>query len=175
MSEQLGRGIATALSTRAVAPTRPTDPRAVDLYLRARAELRLFWASHAQAAAALLDQAYEISPSSSPIGAARAYAATQAWVMSGDPELAPRARSAIQHALASGHAEAFLASASYKINIGDTLGGVADLGTALVRTPILRQAHRDGRQILVEVDAIAGLDTAETAAASIRHARINLE
>jgi serine/threonine-protein kinase len=155
MSEQLGRGIAAALSTRAVAPTRPTDPRAVDLYLRARAELRLFWASHAQAAAALLDQAFEISPSSVPIAAARAYAATQAWVMSGDPELAPRARAAIEHALAFGHAEAFLASASYKINIGDALGGVADLGTALVRAPMLGQAHEMAGKILVEVDAIS--------------------
>jgi len=155
LSEELGRGIATALSTRATVPTRPTDPRAVDLYLRARAELRLFWGSHVQAAADLLDQAYEISPASAPIAGARAFAATQAWVMAAESRLAQRARDAIKVGLATGHPEAFLASASYKLNTDDAVGGAADLGTALVRAPMLAQAHEMAGRILVEISAVS--------------------
>jgi eukaryotic-like serine/threonine-protein kinase len=153
ISEQLAHGIAEALSTRATGPTRPTDPRAVELYLRARAERRLFWATHLKLAADLLDQAFEISPSSAPIAGARALAATQAWVMSGEPQLAPRAREAIERGLASGHPEAFLASASYKLNTNDAIGGAADLGVALLRAPMLAAAHEMVGRVLVEVDA----------------------
>ena len=155
LSEELGRGIATALSTRATVPTRPTDPRAVDLYLRARAELRLYWGSHIQAAADLLDQAYEISPASAPIAGARAFAATQAWVMAAESRLAQRARDAIKVGLAIGHPEAFLASAAYRLNTDDAVGGAADLGTALVRAPMLAQAHEMAGRILVEISAVS--------------------
>ncbi len=154
ISEQLARGIASALSTRATAPTRPTDPRAVDLYLRARAELRLFWGTHAVAAADLLDQAFELSPSSAPIAGARAYAATQAWAMSGERPLYARAIEAIERGIQLDHPEAFLASAALKINCGDAVGGARDLGTALVRGPMLAAAHEMAGRILVEVGAV---------------------
>src|SRR4029079_13043917 len=98
-AEQLGRGIATALSARAGAE-RPTDPRAVDLYLRARAELRRFWGSHAPAAADLLAEAAEHAPSSPPILGALAFASVQAWIMRGEPELLARARQAVDRGLA---------------------------------------------------------------------------
>ena len=154
MSEQLGRGIAAALSTRAttISP-RPTDARAVDLYLRARSELRRFWGRHILAAADLLDQAHEISPDSAAIAGARAFASTQAWVMVGEPRFAPRARAAIEHGLATEHPEAYLASASYKFNTDDPIGGATDLATALVRAPMLAQAHEMAGRILVEIDA----------------------
>jgi len=155
ISEQLGRGIASALSTRATAPTRPTDPRAVELYLRARAELRLFWGSHAAAAADLLDQAYELSPSSAPIAGARALAATSAWVMSGERRFYARAKEAIDRGLATSHPEAYLASSQFKLNINDPIGGARDLGIALVRAPMLARAHEMAGHVLVEVDAIA--------------------
>jgi eukaryotic-like serine/threonine-protein kinase len=155
ISEQLARGIASALSTRATAATRPTDPRAVDLYLRARAELRLFWGTHAIAAADLLDQALELSPTSAPIAGTRAYAATAAWAMSGERVLYPRAIEAIERALHLNHPEGFLAAASLKLNSGDAIGGARDLGTALVRGPMLAPAHEMAGRILVEVDAIA--------------------
>ncbi|MBS1121133.1 MAG: hypothetical protein H6Q90_3361 [Deltaproteobacteria bacterium] len=155
LSDTLTRGIAEALSTRAIAPARPTDPRAVDLYLRARAELRLFWGSHLQAAADLLDQAIELSPSSAPIAGARAFAATQAWVMAAEPALLPRARAAIERGIAADHPEAYLASASYRLNTNDPIGGMADLGTVLVRAPMLGQAHEMAGRILVEVGAVS--------------------
>ncbi|MBA3499604.1 MAG: hypothetical protein H0T65_04490 [Deltaproteobacteria bacterium] len=154
-SEALAREIATALSTRASASTRPTDPRSVDLYLRARAELRRFWGSHAQSAADLLDQAHALSPTSAPIAGARALATVQAWVLQAEPGLYDRARRALEHALTTGHAEAYLASASFKLNTGDPANAVRDLATALVRAPMLAQAHEMAGRILVELGSLS--------------------
>ncbi|MCX5740912.1 MAG: protein kinase [Proteobacteria bacterium] len=104
-TDVLARGIAAALSTRAHPATRPTDPRAVDLYLRARAELRHFMAEHVQRAAELLEEAYLLTPTSAPILGARAYAAVQSWVFLADPKLVPIARRAIEQGLEAGHGE----------------------------------------------------------------------
>jgi TolB-like protein len=153
LAEQLGRDIASALSARATGNHRPTDPRAVDLYLRARAELRRFWGDHAQNAAHLLEHAASFAPSSPPILGALAFASVQAWIMSGEPELAPRARDAVERALATGHGEAFLASAVLKLNQGDFEGAAAALGTALVRAPMSAPAHEVAGKILIEIHA----------------------
>lgn len=153
----LARGVADALSTRASSASRPTDPRAVDFYLRARAELRRFWGNHAQTAADLLAQAVDVAPTSPPILGAYAYAAVQAWVMRGEPALLPRAQAAVERGLASGHGEAFLASAQLSFNQGDLERGGADLARALVRAPMSAQTHELAGKILVE---IAGPDTA---------------
>ena len=155
VADELARGIATALSTRATGATKPTDPRAVDLYLRARAELRRFWGSHAQTAAGLLEQAAEYAPTSAPILGAYAYAAIQAWVMRGEPELLPPAEQALERALATGHGEAFLASAQYRFNCGEPERAAADLARALVRTPMSAQTHELAGKILVEIDGPA--------------------
>ena len=152
-AERLGRGIATALSARAASSERPTDPRAVELYLRARTELRRFWGDHAQNAADLLAQAADLAPSSAPILGAAAYASVQAWIMRGEPELLPRAVHAVERGLAGGHGEAFLAACTLRLNQGDLEGAAAALGTALVRAPMSAQAHETAGRILVEVDA----------------------
>jgi eukaryotic-like serine/threonine-protein kinase len=153
LAEQLGRGIASALSARATGNHRPTDPRAVDLYLRARAELRRWWGDHAQNAANLLEHAASFAPSSPPILAALAFASVQAWIMRGEPELAHRAREAVERALPTGHGEAFLASAVFKLNQGDFEGAAAALGTALVRAPMSAPAHETAGKILIEIHA----------------------
>jgi eukaryotic-like serine/threonine-protein kinase len=151
----IAEGIASALSSRATSHTKPTDPRAVELYLRARAELRRFWGSHAQTAAGLLSQAVEYAPTSAPILGAYAYAAVQAWVMRGEPDLLPRAEQALERGLASGHGEAFLASAQYQFNRGNPERGAADLARALVRTPMSAQTHELAGKILIEIDGPA--------------------
>ncbi|MDB4955454.1 MAG: serine/threonine protein kinase [Myxococcales bacterium] len=155
VSEKLAHAIADALSTRAPAATKPLDSRAVDLYLRARAELRRFWGSHAQAAADMLEKAAEYAPSSPPILGALAYATVQAWVMRSNPDLAKRAELAIERGLATGHGEAYLASAQYHFNRGDFERGGRDLGTALLRAPMLAQAHELAGKILVEIEGAA--------------------
>ena len=153
IAEQLGRDIASALSARATGNHRPTDPRAVDLYLRARAELRRFWGDHAQNAADLLEHAASYAPSSPPILGALAVASVQAWIMRGELPLATRARDAVERALPTGHGEAFLASALLKLNQGDFEGAAAALGTALVRAPMSAPAHETAGKILIEVHA----------------------
>jgi serine/threonine-protein kinase len=154
-SGELARGIADALSTRATGTTRPTDPRAVDLYLRARAEMRRFWGPHMLAATDLLEKAVEHAPTSTPILGAFAYASVQSWVMRGTAELRARAEANLARGLASGAGEAFLASAQFAFNRDDYQRGAHDLATALVRAPMLGQAHELAGRILVEVDTPA--------------------
>ncbi|HEY1558983.1 MAG TPA: protein kinase [Kofleriaceae bacterium] len=150
-SAELARGIATALSTHATAVTRQIDPRAVDLYLRARAELRRFWANHAQAATELLERAAEYAPSSAPILGALAWASVQTWILRGIPELRAQAERALERGLATGHGEAHLAAAQYAFNRGEPERGARELATALVRTPMSAQVHELAGKILVEV------------------------
>jgi serine/threonine-protein kinase len=151
-SEKLVEGIAGALSARAAVPTRPTDARAVDLYLRARAEQRRFWGTHLQTAADLLAQAAEYAPTSPPILGALAHANVQVWVLRGLPELAAKARASLERGLATGHGEAYIASAQYHFNIGDFERAGRDLGIALVRAPMSAPAHELAANILVEIE-----------------------
>jgi TolB-like protein len=152
-AEQVARGVAEALSTRASTATRPTDPRAVDLYLRARAELRRFWGVHVHEAAKLLQQAADFAPSSPPILAALAFASVQAWVMKQADELQEPARIAMERALATGHGEAYLASAVYSMNLGDFEHAARDLGHALLRAPMSAHVHELAGRILVEISS----------------------
>ncbi len=153
-SELLARGIAGALSSRATSATKPTDPRAVDLYLRARAELRQFWGKHARLGADLLRDAARLAPDSPPILGALAYASVQAWVMVAEEDLYEPAVAAVEHALGYGHGEAFLASAILRINTGDTLGAAADLRLALARAPMSGPSHEYLGKLLVEIGAV---------------------
>jgi serine/threonine-protein kinase len=140
-SEQIARGIAEALSTRASTATRAADPRAVELYLRARAELRRFWGVHVHEASKLLQQAVEIAPASPEILAAHALASVQAWVMKQAPELHDPALQALDRALATGYGEAHLAAAVYWMNKGDLERAGREIGLALQRAPVSASAH----------------------------------
>ena len=153
-AERVAGGIAIALSTRAAEATRPTDPRAVEHYLRARAEMRHFWGHHMQAATEHLERALEYAPTSAPILGAYALAAVQAWVMSSDPQSAQRARHALDRALPLGHGEAYLAAAAYWSNQGDPERGAQNLGIALVRAPMSAYAHELAGRISVEVESL---------------------
>ena len=154
VSEQLSRGIAQALSTRAGASTSAIDQEAVDYYLRARAELRRFWGEHAEAATELLEKAAAIAPTSGPILSALAFASVQTWIRIGKPADRTRAEHAVQRALATGYGEAHLAASNLKFNRGDLIGGATDLGTALARVPMSAQAHETVARLLVEIDAV---------------------
>ena len=153
VSESLGRGIATALSSRASIATRPTDPRAVDLFLRARAELRRFWGNHVQVAMELLTEAAAIAPTSAPILGALAYATVQTWVMRGAVEMYPAVKAAIERGLATGHGDAHLASAIFKLNHGELEEAGRALASALARAPMSAQVHELAGRILIETEA----------------------
>ncbi|MGN6105295.1 MAG: hypothetical protein ACTHU0_09345, partial [Kofleriaceae bacterium] len=154
-SDQLAHELAEALSTSIATRSAPAlDPRAVEIYLRARAELRRFWGDHARTAMTLLEEAAALSPSPSIISAL-AFATVQAWTRADDPALLPRVHAAVDRALPTGTGEAYLASAVLRSNLGDLEGGAIDLGTALRRAPTLALAHELAGWLLVETGAIA--------------------
>jgi serine/threonine-protein kinase len=150
-ADKLATEIATAMSTRATAGDRPTDPRAVELYLRARAQLRQYWGTHVLAATDLLEEAVALAPTSPPILGAYAFAAAQAWLMRGGTNNADRARDAIDRALAYGHGDAYLASSVVRVSNGDPVGGAADLAMALARAPMSPHAHEYAGRLLSEI------------------------
>ena len=155
VADELARGIGQALSARATGAARSIDPRAVDLYLRARAELRRFWGVHAAAAAELLDRAAEFAPDNEQILASRALANVQAWVMTTEAKFAPRARAAMERGLATGHGEALLAAGIYKLNCGHAEAAAVDLATALARAPMSAPVHESAARMLVEIESFA--------------------
>jgi serine/threonine-protein kinase len=76
-------------------------------------------------------------------------------MMSAEPRFAERARAAIRDGLAIDAPEAYLASALYKLNSNDAVSAATDLGTALVRAPMLAQAHEMAGRVLMELGALA--------------------
>ncbi|MFT3692627.1 MAG: protein kinase [Kofleriaceae bacterium] len=152
-AEALAGGIANALSTRATESEKPTDPRAVELFLRARAEMRHFWGGHMITATDMLEQAVDFAPTSPAILGAYAFAAVQAWVMRG-PEHHDRAQRALDRALPYGHGDAYLAAASFWFNKGDQERGAQNLGAALVRSPMSAHAHELAGRIAVEIESL---------------------
>src|SRR5262249_28610815 len=143
---------------------RPTDPRAVELFLRARAEQRRFWAPHQTAAMGLLEQAADYAPTSPQILGALAHASVLSWVLNGQSAGIDKAREYLARGLPTGHGDAYLASAQFHFNIGDFERGGHDLGIALVRAPMSAQAHELAGSVLVEVDSpVAARQHFETA------------
>jgi serine/threonine protein kinase/tetratricopeptide (TPR) repeat protein len=154
VSEQIVNGIAQGLSTRAAPSSEPIDQRAVDLYLRARSELRRFWGEHTENAMELLEQAVAYAPSSPQILSVLSFATVQAWTRSGKPELLIRAREAVDRAMATGYGEAHLATSILRMNQGQLEDSARELGTALSRAPMSSPAHESSARLLVEVDAV---------------------
>ena len=154
VSDELAKGVAAALSTRAESAERPTDPRAVELYLRARHELRRFWSEHAHTAADLLEQALAIAPTSVPILVGYAYACAQAYAKSGLAQRLPRARAAIAQALATGHGEAHVAAALVEWSHGDAEQMARQLAVGLTRAPMSAPAHDLAGRMLCEIGSI---------------------
>ncbi|MBA3460151.1 MAG: protein kinase [Deltaproteobacteria bacterium] len=154
IAEQVSRGVAQALSTRAGSSPSAIDPEAVDYYLRARAELRRFWGENTENARELLEKAALIAPTSAPILSALAYAQVYVWIRRGEPHQRGIAEQAVERALATGFGEAYLASANLLLNKGDLEGAAGELGTALVRVPMSALAHETVGRILIEIDAV---------------------
>ena len=136
--------------------TRATDPRAVDLYLRARAELRRFWGTHAQAAADLLDAGRRLRDRprrrSSARSRTRGPGVGDALQAGARPcARARRSSAASRPATARPTSRRRSSSSTRAIRVG----GGSDLGIALVRAPMSAQAHETAGRILVEVDGTA--------------------
>jgi serine/threonine-protein kinase len=148
----IARGVAEALSTRAAERARETDPRVVELYLRARHQLRQFWREALQRSAELLEEAKRLAPESPTVLATLAYVRVRLWSVTAQPSLAPAAREAAAAAIAIAPelGEARLARALIELNTGDLETGAADIGYAVKRAPGLPESHVQAALILVE-------------------------
>ena len=154
-SAQLATQLLDALSTKAAArTTTQIDPRAVDLFLRAKAEQRRFWGEHLVTARDLLEQASAFAPNAPQISSAFAFASVLVWLRTADPARLAPAQKATERALATGHGEAYLAAANLEINRYNTAGAGAMLAQALARAPMSAYVHEMAGRLLVEADEI---------------------
>jgi serine/threonine-protein kinase len=150
-ADELAAALAAALST-VSARRDEVDPRTVELYLRARHLLRDFWGRGIVAAVDLLEDARLTAPTPALLSTL-AHARVRAWMMRGlaaDPD---EVRDAVERAITAGPdlGEARYARALYRLNTNNPNGGMADLGTAIARSPLLPEAHATAGLLLTEL------------------------
>ncbi len=153
----VARAIARALTVEIDVPMRgPTDPRATELYLEAKAKLRLGW-NFGQVFPAIdqLEQAIRLAPDEPSIIATLALAFARA-AHYGAMELIPRARKLAELAieLAPGAGEPWLALGLAELYSGAIAAGARALVHAVARAPglVLAQAALGG--LLTEAGAL---------------------
>ncbi len=156
-SGQLANQLLEALSTKAAAARTSTqiDPRAVDLFLRAKSEQRRFWGEHLVNARDLLEQALAFAPNAPQILSAFASATVFVWIRTGDPARLAPAQKAVERALHTGHGDAYLAAANLEINRYNVVACGTMLAQALARAPMSAAVHELAGRLLVEVDDVA--------------------
>lgn len=166
VNDEVATAIAEALTVDMTSPTRqaPTDPAAVELYLRARAEYRKFWQPSVQVAAELLEQALKLAPDDSTI--LSGYASALARLCFYNGSLAVPAKAAAEKALAAAPhlPEAHIAMGHALMQLGDLVGAVRELRDALQRAPSNPEPHWVLGMILIETGPIEdGAHQLETA------------
>ncbi len=156
VGDETARAVAQALTLDATMPQReaPTDPVAVDLYLRARHEYLKYWRAHVLAAKDLFEQALARAPDDPMI--LSGYAMTLTRIFMFDPQAdaaGERAREVAERALrlAPHLGEPRVALATYKLNIGDSVGAAEEVRRALAVSPTLSEAQDLYGRLLVEV------------------------
>ncbi|MDI1446512.1 protein kinase [Polyangium sp. 6x1] len=143
VNDEVAKAIADALTVDMAQPAResPTDPVAVELYLKARVEYRKFWVQHVREAVKLLEQALERAPNDPTILSGYASALARMSFFNGDS--AVQAKQAAERALAAAPhlAEAHLAMAHGLFQSGDGPGAIRSARQAITRAPALAEAH----------------------------------
>lgn len=153
VGEELATGLAAALSSASAARPEEIDPRAVDIYLRARHHLREAWNFPVAEAIVLLEEAAAAAPNAPTIVSTLATARVRHWMLTGSAEAAIAARAAADRAMVVGphHGEARYARAQVRMNSGDLVGGLYDLGAAIRLAPLLPEVHYTAGLVLHEV------------------------
>ena len=168
MSDQVSLAVAEALAVRKPVRQRaPTDPVAIDLYLRGRHEFLKFWGPANDRALELLRQAHERAPEDALIMSG--YASSLARnIAVADPsgrasreqlarEMAEKAVAAAPHL-----AEAHVGHALVCLDAPDPVGAAAGVSRALALSPLCPDAHELRSRLLLEVgeprDAIASAE-----------------
>jgi serine/threonine-protein kinase len=142
-SDEAANAIAEALTVQRSAPVRaaPSDPRALDLYLRARHAFRRGWRENTQESIALFEQALALAPDDPTILAGYARAQFRRFLFdteaSGALEAEEKGRAAAERALvlAPRLGEAHAALSNVKWMMGEYLGSARDLREALRIAP----------------------------------------
>ncbi len=166
VNDEVASAIAEALTVDMTSPVRqaPTDPAAIDLYLRARVEYRKFWYPSVLVAVGLLEQALVLAPDDSTILSGYASALARLAFYSGD--YAVRAHAAAEKALAAAPhlTEAHVAMGHALMQLGDMVGAVKSLRQAIQRSPSNAESYWVLGMILLESgpldDAARALETA---------------
>jgi serine/threonine protein kinase len=171
VSDETVKAVAEALSTGG-APKReaPTDPIAIDLFLRARHEYQKNWASNVETAIGLFEKALERAPDEPMILSGYAMALMRRFSYGSKPEESGEVgRAAATRALAAAPhlGEARVALAAYLLNIGDAAGAARETRAALATAPSLADAHDLCGRLLVEAGAL------DEGIAHLRTARIS--
>ncbi|WP_437741251.1 protein kinase [Sorangium sp. So ce1504] len=133
INDEVAEAVAEALTLDGAAPNRtaPSDPVALDLFLRGRHEYRRFWPEHQERAIALFEQALSRAPEDPMILSAYALARSRFWFFTDrGGELATEAASRAV-AAAPGLPDARLAMASVRFQRLDVVGAMRELKAAL--------------------------------------------
>jgi serine/threonine protein kinase/tetratricopeptide (TPR) repeat protein len=184
VSDEVASAIAKALTITPALPARggPSDPIAIELYLRARQLQRRFWREPVTQAVALYEQALERVPDDPAILSACATARVRLWFLGGEgaAENGERARAAAERAVAVAphRGEPWNALATVRLASGDPIGAASDLRTAIAQAPGLAEAHDTLGRMLVEVgrvdEGIVRLQMAVTLDPSLATAKMEL-
>jgi eukaryotic-like serine/threonine-protein kinase len=157
VNDDAARAIAEALTVDPAAGAAraiPADPRAMDLYLRARNEYRKFWPDNLRVAIDLFEQASALAPSDPIVLAGLATARARLAFFTGEGVEAAKATAQQAVALAPALAETRLALALTLFQAGDCVGAIRELKEALRRNPSLAEAQAHLGRILVEIGHI---------------------
>ncbi len=164
ISDEVAKAITRALTVESNAPavrSAPTDPLAIELYLRGRADMRKLDHGSFERAMALFREAHDRAPDDATILAAYARACARAWFYGGDLEnLGTRARELSAEAVrrAPSSPESLLVRATVAFADADVSEMAEPLLLARRLAPALAEAHELYGRLRVEVGPVeAGL------------------
>jgi eukaryotic-like serine/threonine-protein kinase len=158
ISDEVADAVARALTVAPAGQQRaaPTDPVAIDLYLRGRAEMRSFEHGSMKRAVDLLEQAHRRAPDDATVLAAYARARTRLGFFEPSVDVNEELRQTLELteravAAAPERGEALLALAHVRFARGEFVQA-AELSTrAIARAPLLADAHELWGRLRLEV------------------------
>jgi TolB-like protein len=158
VGEETARAVAVALTVRpgSTSGDAPTDPLAIDLYLRARHEYHKHWGDNITLAIDLFRQALARSPDNALILAGYSMALMRSFALNTSADhLADQGMNAARRAqaLAPHLGEPSVAMAIYHRNIGDPVSAAREARQAIVKAPSLADAYDIQGNLLIEVGA----------------------
>ncbi len=179
VADEIAREVSAALTVHLDVPDRAvhSDPEAVDLYLRARAEHRKLFAFGAGRAVPLYEAALARAPDEPTFLAGYASALVRVWFAGTDPTgtALDRARVAAQKAVASAPhlGDAHVALATIALHTDNAVESMHELKRALRAAPGLAPAHEMLGLLLLEIGRIPEAVKRLEAAIALDSAAIN--